>query len=80
MTITLKKINPANASWCGWRFNRVNPLTRLNYHLSGIHTAQELAAVITSLGLAQNLAAIRALATTGIQSGHMKLQYRSLGD
>ena len=56
----------------------LNPLTRLNYHLSGIHTAQELAAVITSLGLAQNLAAIRALATTGIQSGHMKLQYRSL--
>ena len=56
----------------------LNPLMRLNYHLSGIHTAQELAAVITSLGLAQNLAAIRALATTGIQAGHMKLQYRSL--
>ena len=34
--------------------------------------------MITSLGLAQNLAAIRALATTGIQAGHMKLQYRSL--
>ena len=56
----------------------LNPLTSLNYHLSGIQTAQELAAVITSLGLAQNLAAIRALATTGIQAGHMKLQYRSL--
>ena len=53
-------------------------LTKLNYQLSGIKTAQELAAVITSLGLAQNLAAIRALATTGIQAGHMKLQYRSL--
>lgn len=56
----------------------LNPLTRTNYHLSGIETAQELAAVVTSLGLAQNLAAIRALATTGIQAGHMKLQYRSL--
>lgn len=56
----------------------LNPLTRLDYHLSGVQTAQELAAVITSLGLAQNLAAIRALATTGIQAGHMKLQYRSL--
>lgn len=53
-------------------------LTKLNYQLSSIKTAQELAAVITSLGLAQNLAAIRALATTGIQAGHMKLQYRSL--
>ena len=53
-------------------------LTKLNYQLSGIKTAQELAAVIASLGLAQNLAAIRALATTGIQAGHMKLQYRSL--
>ncbi|MBB1062646.1 hydroxymethylglutaryl-CoA reductase, degradative [Limosilactobacillus fastidiosus] len=56
----------------------LNSLTKLNYHLNGIETAQELAAVITSLGLAQNFAAIRALATTGIQAGHMKLQYRSL--
>ncbi|WP_251575517.1 hydroxymethylglutaryl-CoA reductase, degradative [Limosilactobacillus agrestimuris] len=56
----------------------LNSLTKLNYHLNGIRAAQELAAVITSLGLAQNLAAIRALATTGIQAGHMKLQYRSL--
>ena len=31
-----------------------------------------------SVGLAQNLAALRALATSGIQAGHMKLQYRSL--
>lgn len=34
--------------------------------------------VLASLGLAQNLAALRALATSGIQAGHMKLQYRSL--
>ncbi|MCI1974708.1 MAG: hydroxymethylglutaryl-CoA reductase, degradative [Limosilactobacillus sp.] len=56
----------------------LNRLTKLNYRLSGIKSSQELAAVIVSLGLAQNLAAIRALATTGIQAGHMKLQYRSL--
>ncbi len=56
----------------------LNPLTKLNYQISRIKTAEELAAVTASIGLAQNLAALRALATTGIQAGHMKLQYRSL--
>ncbi len=56
----------------------LNPMTKLNYQISKIKTAEELAAVTASLGLAQNLAALRALATTGIQAGHMKLQYRSL--
>lgn len=56
----------------------LNSLTKLNYQISQIKTAEELAAVTASLGLAQNLAALRALATTGIQAGHMKLQYRSL--
>lgn len=56
----------------------LNPITKLNYQISKIKTAEELAAVTASLGLAQNLAALRALATTGIQAGHMKLQYRSL--
>ena len=56
----------------------VNPQTRLNYQISGIQTAQELAQVAASVGLAQNLSALRALATNGIQAGHMKLQYRSL--
>lgn len=56
----------------------LNPQTRLNYQISGIRTAQELAQVAASVGLAQNLAALRALATNGIQAGHMKLQYRSL--
>ena len=56
----------------------LNKLTKLNYQISKIKTAEELAAVTASLGLAQNLAALRALATTGIQAGHMKLQYRSL--
>lgn len=56
----------------------LNRLTKVNYRLSQIQSAEELAAVVTSLGLAQNLAALRALATSGIQAGHMKLQYRSL--
>jgi hydroxymethylglutaryl-CoA reductase len=56
----------------------LNKMTRLNYQISKVESAEELAAVTASVGLAQNLAAIRALATTGIQAGHMKLQYRSL--
>lgn len=41
-------------------------------------TATELAQVIASVGLAQNLAAIRALATEGIQRGHMTLHARNI--
>lgn len=52
--------------------------SQINYQISQIHSAQELSAVAVSVGLAQNLAALRALATSGIQAGHMKLQYRSL--
>lgn len=57
---------------------RLTQQSRMNYQMSQIHSAQELSAVIASVGLAQNLAALRALATSGIQAGHMKLQYRSL--
>lgn len=56
----------------------LNPLTKANYQISGITSAEELAAVTASVGLAQNLAALRALASSGIQAGHMKLQYQSL--
>lgn len=52
--------------------------SQINYQISGIQTSAELAAVVASIGLAQNLAALRALASTGIQAGHMQLQYRSL--
>lgn len=52
--------------------------SQINYQISQIQSAQELSAVAVSVGLAQNLAALRALATSGIQAGHMKLQYRSL--
>ena len=44
----------------------------------GVTTAAELAQVIAAVGLAQNFAALRALATDGIQKGHMKLHARNL--
>lgn len=56
----------------------LNPMTRLNFKINDIQSAEELAKVAASLGLAQNLAALRALATSGIQAGHMQMQYRSL--
>jgi len=44
----------------------------------GLKTAIELAEVMGAVGLAQNFAALRALASEGIQKGHMKLHARSL--
>jgi hydroxymethylglutaryl-CoA reductase len=46
--------------------------------LLGVTTARELAEIIVAVGLAQNLAAIRALATEGIQRGHMTLHARQV--
>jgi hydroxymethylglutaryl-CoA reductase len=43
-----------------------------------VETAQELAEVVVAVGLAQNLAALRALATEGIQRGHMELHARNV--
>ena len=44
----------------------------------GNPSAKELASIIVSVGLAQNFAALKALTSTGIQAGHMKLQAKSL--
>jgi hydroxymethylglutaryl-CoA reductase len=57
---------------------RVHPSARACLQLMGVTTARELAAVIASVGLAQNLAALRALATEGIQRGHMGLHARQV--
>ncbi len=57
---------------------RVHPGARLALKLLGAQTAQELAAVAAAVGLASNLAALRALATEGIQRGHMSLHARSV--
>ena len=55
-----------------------NPAAALGLALTGASSARELAEVMAAVGLAQNFAALRALATRGIQAGHMKLHARSL--
>lgn len=55
-----------------------HPTAKANVKLLGVKTAQELAQVIVSVGLAQNFAALRALATEGIQRGHMSLHARNI--
>ncbi len=57
---------------------KVNPAARAAIKLTGVKTAGELAEIIVSVGLAQNLAALRALATEGIQRGHMTLHARQV--
>jgi hydroxymethylglutaryl-CoA reductase len=57
---------------------QAHPAARIALKLIGARTARELAEIITAVGLAQNLAAIRALATEGIQKGHMALHARQL--
>jgi hydroxymethylglutaryl-CoA reductase len=57
---------------------RVHPAARLALRLLGAEGASEIATVAASVGLASNLAAVRALATDGIQRGHMALHARSV--
>jgi hydroxymethylglutaryl-CoA reductase len=57
---------------------RVHPGAQAALKLMGVKTASELAEVIGAVGLAQNLAALRALATEGIQRGHMSLHARQV--
>jgi hydroxymethylglutaryl-CoA reductase len=57
---------------------RVHPAARTALKLMEISSAGQLAEIIVSVGLAQNLAALRALATEGIQRGHMGLHARQV--
>ena len=57
---------------------RVHPAARAALKLMGVQSAAQLAEIIVSVGLAQNLAALRALATEGIQRGHMGLHARQV--
>jgi hydroxymethylglutaryl-CoA reductase len=57
---------------------RVHPAARLSLRMLGAKDAQHLATIAASVGLASNLAAVRALATDGIQRGHMGLHARSV--
>src|SRR5690606_23063606 len=57
---------------------RANPAVEASFALLGVESATELAGVMGAVGLAQNLAALRALVTHGIQKGHMRLHARSV--
>jgi hydroxymethylglutaryl-CoA reductase len=57
---------------------KVHPAAQTSIKMMGVKTAAELAEIIVSVGLAQNLAALRALATEGIQRGHMSLHARQV--
>lgn len=57
---------------------KILPAAKVGVKILGVQTAAELAQVIAAVGLAQNFAAMRALATDGIQKGHMKLHARNI--
>lgn len=57
---------------------RTHPAARAALSLLGVKTATELGEVVASVGLAQNMAALRALSTEGIQRGHMALHARNI--
>jgi len=56
----------------------VHPMAKICTKILGITSAQELACIMASVGLAQNFSAIRALTTEGIQKGHMKLHAKNI--
>lgn len=58
--------------------SRVHPGARVALKILGVRSARELAEVMAAVGLAQNLGALRALATEGIQRGHMALHARQV--
>ncbi|MGI0069211.1 MAG: hydroxymethylglutaryl-CoA reductase, degradative, partial [Nitrosopumilaceae archaeon] len=57
---------------------KVHPMIKICNKILGVKSAKELACVIGAVGLAQNFSAIRALASEGIQKGHMKLHAKNI--
>ena len=57
---------------------KTHPLAQLSLRILKVSSAQELAEIAVAVGLAQNLGALRALATEGIQRGHMALHARNI--
>ncbi len=57
---------------------RTKPEAKIALKILGVKSARELAEVIAAVGLAQNFAALRALATEGIQRGHMRLHAKNI--
>jgi hydroxymethylglutaryl-CoA reductase len=53
-------------------------VAQANLSILGVESAQELAGIMVCAGLAQNLGALRALSTNGIQAGHMKLHSKNM--
>ena len=56
----------------------VHPMAKLGIKILGVLTAKELAMILAAVGLAQNLAAMRALVSEGIQKGHMRLHAKNI--
>jgi len=57
---------------------KVNPVSQVAVKILGVKSAVELGEVIGAVGLAQNLAALRVLATEGVQKGHMSLHAKNI--
>ena len=79
-----RTVTSSARSSCRWRCRRSgravesHPRVRLALRILGVSNARELAAIMAAVGLASNLAAMRALATEGIQKGHMALHARAV--
>jgi hydroxymethylglutaryl-CoA reductase len=57
---------------------KAHPMARVALKLLGVQSAEQLARIVAAVGLAQNFSALRALATTGIQKGHMALHAHNI--
>jgi hydroxymethylglutaryl-CoA reductase len=57
---------------------KLHPMAKANLQILGVKSASQLARIIAATGLAQNFAALKALATTGIQKGHMALHAQNV--
>ncbi|MEC7466784.1 MAG: 3-hydroxy-3-methylglutaryl-CoA reductase, partial [SAR324 cluster bacterium] len=57
---------------------RVHPIAKIALKILGVNKAEDLARVIAAVGLVQNYGALKALATTGIQKGHMALHSKNV--
>ncbi|MBA4266702.1 MAG: 3-hydroxy-3-methylglutaryl-CoA reductase, partial [Comamonadaceae bacterium] len=57
---------------------KLHPMAKVALKVLGVASAEELARIIAAVGLAQNFSAMKALATTGIQKGHMALHAQNV--
>lgn len=57
---------------------KLHPTAKVALKILGVQSAEELARIIAAVGLAQNFSALKALATTGIQKGHMALHAQNI--